>query len=394
VAHSDNLTLNRYASLHPLGDDTVLFLEHSGQTHLLSPMAALICRGLGAGMSVSEITESLPPPASGCSEAITSDVQRFVDELRAVGAIGAGVAVSSNASGPRVTGVRRTIDVSTVAPSASTRSYQLLDFRFTLRTSDADIAVLSDQLLGHLECGKASSAGPVLDIVHEDGMWLLARDGAVVDACRETTGIVPMVHANTAMMSYEETECVAAVHAAAVTRGDECILMPALSGSGKTTLTAALLAAGLGYCTDDLALLVGDPLRVRGVGTCLGLKTGSWDLLTARYPEVTRLPTHVRADEVDVRYLPPPRNALSQQSATRQVRAIIFPSFRSGDPVRSRPLTPGEGLTRLTEAGYDLPQLNRNSLVTLIDWISGVPCLELGYGNLDDAVSMVSRELE
>ena len=65
------------------------------------------------------------------------------------------------------------------------------------------------------------------------------------------------------------------------------MLLPAISGSGKSTLTAALLAAGFGYCTDDLALLTGEPVRIRPVPTCLGLKRGSWNILAERLPQIT-----------------------------------------------------------------------------------------------------------
>ena len=181
----------------------------------------------------------------------------------------------------------------------------------------------------------------------------------------------------------------AGLHAAAVTRGGDCILMPATSGSGKSTLTAALLSRGFGYCTDDLALLTHEPVRVRSVPTCLGLKHGSWSVLDDVFPEIRHLPTHLRADGKQVRYLPPPSVGVPR---TYQARAIVFPVWSPGQqPAEIRRISSAEGLSRLSASGYDLRnRINRQVVGCLIRWMSGLPCFELQYDVPTDAAPIMS----
>lgn len=397
VSRTDDLRFNPDVSLHPLGDEAVLLVGRTGKTLLLSPTAALICRGIQAGFSVREVADHMARSSSVSAETIVSDAGRLLDELGRAGAIGEAELPASESAGVASAPFGLRLRSSGEATgSERTRSYRIGDFAFLLQTPDTTIDRLVASLFGHLSAtAPAGETSSRVGIVPADGAWQLVRDGRVIDQCGALTGVLPMLHAHTLMMAYHASDCLAGVHAAVVTRGDACVLMPAVSGSGKTTLTAALLAAGAGYLTDDLALLEGDPLRVRGLGTCLGLKRGAWDVLGSRFPEIRALPVHTRADEVDVRYLPPPARAIAPPHDTScRVKSIIFPSFSAGTESDLRSLSPGEGLMRLTEAGYDLPQkLDRTSLSVLVDWISDIPCFGLLYGCLDDAVSIVLREL-
>jgi hypothetical protein len=73
------------------------------------------------------------------------------------------------------------------------------------------------------------------------------------------------------------------------------------------------------------------------------------------------------------------------------VCSIVFPSYSPGLPFALTPVSAGEGLVRLTNAGYDLPKhLDPGSLDLLIGWMSDLPCFELSYPNLDAAARSIS----
>jgi hypothetical protein len=184
----------------------------------------------------------------------------------------------------------------------------------------------------------------------------------------------------------------AAIHAAVVTRDENCILMPAPSGSGKTTLAAVLMANGFGYCADDLALLTHDPVRVRPVATSLGLKSGSWKVVGHLFPELSRLPEYRRADGQRIKYLPPPQDTRVRDNYTPQ--CIIFPSREPGCQTELKDISSAEALTRLTDAGYDLPKrINRDVVGSLIQWISQMPCFTLRFDSAEDAAREISGVL-
>ena len=63
------------------------------------------------------------------------------------------------------------------------------------------------------------------------------------------------------------------LHAAAVERRRNAVLLPAPSGSGKSTLAAGLVAAGFGYLTDDVCAIDLETGRVRPYAKPIALAT-------------------------------------------------------------------------------------------------------------------------
>jgi hypothetical protein len=258
-----------------------------------------------------------------------------------------------------------------------------------LKTPSAFLDLETHQLLSRFAAPDDGSSGVVLEIMREGHQWLLLQQGAVIDRTPSPAGVIPMLHANVLLMAYESSDCMAVLHAAAVTRRDQCVLMPAVSGSGKSTLTAGLVSSGFGYVSDDLVVLTREPIKVRAIPACLGLKLGSWKVLDHLFPEISQLTVHQRTDGKEVKYLSLP------QTATRPVscdaKAIVFPTWSSDSDLEFRRITSAEALARLTEAGYDLPKrIDRDVVESLIRWISGLPCFELRYSRLEDAVQSVS----
>jgi Coenzyme PQQ synthesis protein D (PqqD) len=385
---------------YALGDETILFLEDTGRLLYLNPTAALVWKGLESGLTPGDVAEMLASISGRSIDEVSRDVLQFNTELDKAGALGSPILCPEEKTQataiPRAPVVNELRGATLEDRTLRERTYCLADLHFKLRTPSAAIDESAHALLGHLTRTLSDSADVVLEVAmdRQDGCerWILLRDGKVVDECSDSTAIVPMLHANILLMAYFNSRCLAAVHAAAVTRQERCVLLPAISGSGKSTLTAALLAAGFGYCTDDLALLTGEPVRVRPVPTCLGLKRGSWNVLAERLPQIADLPIYLRPDGRTIRYLPPPPAALESGQSSYAVRSIVFPVYADGSSTRLRPLSSAEALSRLAEAGYDLPhRINTDIVETLIKWISDVPCFELHYSELDQAVDQILK---
>jgi hypothetical protein len=385
--------LDAGVTAYELDDDTVLFLENTGELLRLNPTAALIWRGLSSGLSSVEICDLMAQVFGAPALEVGRDVQALITSLQRAGALDGSPInkgpTQSIEQFPRPP--RHLPNVSSPKVGSRGRSYGLVDFRFRLSTPTA-FETDVDRLLGHLSATENGSPEVFLDILHDGTHWVLLRDGRAVDSCTAAVGVIPMLHSNILLMAYAESKSMAGIHAAAVTRGDSCILMPATSGSGKSTLAAALLTEGFGYCTDDLALLTDEPVRIRPVPTCLGLKSGSWNVLENMCPEIRQLPTHVRADGKRIRYLPPPPSGDVGRVDNYKVCAIVFPLWSQGTrPAQIRKISSAEGLSRLTTAGYDLHRrMNQETVECLIRWISGLPCLELRYDRPPDAAPLIS----
>jgi len=271
--------------------------------------------------------------------------------------------------------------------------YQLIDTTFQIRFTNESIEEIVHPLLAHLETPHATKHDIKLDIIKNNQDYALLANDKPIDYCSNIQTLTPMMHANVLMLAYDQVDCLLAIHAGAVSKGEQCILLPAISGSGKSTLTAALLTEDYGYCTDDLALLSHDNFQIRSVPVSLGVKEGAWPILTSRYPIINQLPTFIRLDDKVVRYLPPPKKALStnnQQSYS--VKYIIFPKYQADAQVTLTALSTADSLCRLTEAGYDVGgHLVVSHVDDLVQWIGDIDCYSLEYDSLADAINEIKK---
>ncbi|MBN1237501.1 MAG: PqqD family peptide modification chaperone [Gammaproteobacteria bacterium] len=361
------------------GSQVLLYAQRTNDLYLLNETASFIWRSLEQGRSLDALIGALRHGEGAGSADVERDVRELLEQWRQL---------ASRPPPDPITAAPALVREPVVESRRSRRlactaHYRLLDFRFTLSSNDPAVADVAAGLLGHLETGEEAPA--VIDVVRDGGRWQLWVDERFVDSCGSAAEIAPMLHANVLMTAYARTTCLAAIHAAAVLRDGACVLLPAVSGSGKSTLTGALLAAGMGYCTDDLAVLVGTPVRVRPAPVAIGLKQGAWPVLEDKLPGLRSAPTHVRSDGRKIRYLTVPGTPADR---TYPVRALIFPSYRSGAETSWRRIGVAEAFMELTRAGYDA-RLSVELIRVLLDWLAGVPSYRLRYGDIDSGVGAV-----
>lgn len=267
------------------------------------------------------------------------------------------------------------------------RHYRLLDARLQIRYPCQNAEMLLHPNFAHLEVhlDENQQVGEVVfDIVEDEGGYLLLRDGAQVSNRVAILELAPIIQRQALILAYESSDCLVAIHAAAVCNGKRGVLLPGTTGSGKSTLTAALIGSGFTYLTDELTLLMPEPYRIRPAPVSLGLKRGSWPLTTA-YSSLDTLPIHFQEDK-EVRYLPPPENLLHSQE-TYSIECIVFPKYAIGKPATLSRLGTAEALYRIAEAGYAIPGgLDRIRVEELIEWIARLDCYELQMGDLGEAV--------
>ncbi len=109
------------------------------------------------------------------------------------------------------------------------------------------------------------------------------------------------------------------VHAGAVEQGGNVAVLPAASGSGKTTLTAACVAAGARYVTDEAVVVDRDALRVVPYHRPLCVKSGSRTI----FAELTGVP--VPADLTGTWHVPP--RLLGDLSDGGQPAVVVIPQY-------------------------------------------------------------------
>lgn len=201
----------------------------------------------------------------------------------------------------------------------------------------------------------------------------------------DEASVTPLLIDSLRKFAYRHSDYLMALHSALLVGKGTAVLLPGRSGSGKSTLAAALMANGFECATDEVVVLGGDGAGVRTMPFGIGLKSGSWSLLSAYHPKLVQQSVHTRFDGQSLRYLP-----IQGVASPQGISAIVFPTYRSGVAAVMHPLDPVQALQRLCQAGYDLGGiLDTARLEAILEWISPIPAYGLVYGDLEQAVSLM-----
>jgi len=178
------------------------------------------------------------------------------------------------------------------------------------------------------------------------------------------------------------------LHAGVVAGVDgRAVLLPAPSGSGKTTLTAALVAAGWDYLSDELGILDPSGVAVQPFARPLCLSRPAIPLL----PGLTgRLPAELdveRCEKIQVR--PDDIRDGAASRAAADVGAVVFPRYESGAATTVRALSRVETLVELLPNTFGLAAARQPALDTLAALCRVAPGYRLVSGDLQQAVSAV-----
>jgi len=186
-------------------------------------------------------------------------------------------------------------------------------------------------------------------------------------------------------LCFPEKRWMAALHSAAVRRGDECVLLSAASGGGKSTLTAALAADfGWDVLTDDLAFLDREKQEISTIPLAIMLRAESWRVLRPHVRDIDQYETHSRLGE-PVRYMP---MRLSQAHAPKTPDAIVFLEFRRESKAGLECVSTFEALLQLndTQSWIDT---DPNMVSVFLDWLNQIPKWKLTYGRIPEAAASI-----
>ena len=180
------------------------------------------------------------------------------------------------------------------------------------------------------------------------------------------------------------------IHGAAVAASCGAITLVGGSRAGKTTLTAALIAAGMPFISDDIVLLDLASCTTSPVRLAMGCKADGWSVVSRILLEFdTNAGPPLHGGKV--RYFWPPAQRRVEPGASLPVRLAILPSFVAGCAPDVARLRPDQFLSALGTSGAVFPAAPEQ-LGRLLAWVEATPAYTLAYGDTDWAVAAV-REL-
>ena len=166
------------------------------------------------------------------------------------------------------------------------------------------------------------------------------------------------------------------LHAAAVERDGQVLVMTGESGAGKSTMAALLALNGWRLLGDEFALIAPDTGWAHPFPRLISLKN---DSIAAIPPTPTTRcgPQLSATPKGDVRHLVPDAAAVAAMDRSAPPALLVFPRF--GAAAATRPVSPSEAFVRLTEASTNYVAMGEAGFRTLTRLVTTVPAIAIDY---------------
>lgn len=261
---------------------------------------------------------------------------------------------------------------------------RLLDVVVEIHTEDPVAAELLTLLWSEMTTDDDDAPARTYVVARDDeGRWV-ATAGETVEAIHETLwGVTDALRYQMLELCEEKLERFVTLHAAAVARDGELVLLAGESGAGKTTLTLALLDAGGGYLSDDLAPVSIATGLVHPFPKPLGVKDpAAWDTVGAAFAGTALAPPEGSF------LVPPSRWAVVTEPM--EPRALVFPRYSAGADPELEPLSPGRAAAL---ASAYVRKLDPSTLGLLNRLCARAASYRLTYGSTAGALGCLDRVL-
>lgn len=364
------------AELFPLEDATVWLDPSTARVALLNPLAGYVWACRKAGIAPDEIADDLASETGAPRDELHSAVCAALTGFATGGLLDAPSAIPDFA--PR--------RVSPPLQPALTTRHAVLGKTIELRYADARLAEFVEPALAPLSCAGDESAVRTLDVFEDEGDFVVAGAGLepvshVIPARLKSLAAGQLVQA-----ALPGDDLFAILHAGAVADGRRSVLLPGESGAGKSTLTAALVAAGLDYLSDDFVPIHSRSCRALPFPLAMSVKEGSWPAVLRMFPELMEQPEY-QHDGQRVRYLPIPSSA---PVAGYPIAALVFPRRVADAALRAESLPASGALERLLKANSWLRSpVAPEAFARFLELLERIPAWELEYSNVSEAAAWV-----
>jgi HprK-related kinase A len=185
-------------------------------------------------------------------------------------------------------------------------------------------------------------------------------------------------------------QCYLMLHAAAVERGGNAMLLPASPGDGKTTLCAALAHRGWRLLSDEFGLIRPGRPCVLPLPRLMPLKNESIAVMRAFAPDAFVGPSIPGTRKGTVAHLRPPKESISRAGESAVPRWVVFPRWVGGSPLMLEPVARGEAFMQLATHAFNYEVLGEAAFEAVRGVIEQSDCYRLQYSDLEEAVGALT----
>jgi HprK-related kinase A len=170
------------------------------------------------------------------------------------------------------------------------------------------------------------------------------------------------------------------LHAASLARMGQAVIFAGDSGRGKSTLSAALLARGWKYLSDEFALVQTETLRLHPFPKAVCLKEGAFDVVNQLDLSLWQRRYFIKALKGRVGYLCPHDVAPRPIADPSPIRFVVFPKYTEGAAPRLQPLSRAEAAFSLARSVMNRDAVGHCAVSILAEVVRNADCFVLESG--------------
>ena len=180
------------------------------------------------------------------------------------------------------------------------------------------------------------------------------------------------------------------IHASAVERGGQALILPGDSGSGKSTLAALLGENGWRLLADEFVMLDMASGMILPFPRAISLKNSAIAEMRRWIPDPARFgPDLSGTPKGELRHLRPNPDAITRMDEPARPALILFPSF--GFEPATEGLTKSELFARLTEGSTNYGALGQTSFGALVRLVETTPSARIGYPDSATGMAIIEQ---
>jgi len=181
------------------------------------------------------------------------------------------------------------------------------------------------------------------------------------------------------------------LHAGALEKNGNTLLMPAHPGSGKSTICAALCHRGWRLLTDEIALVRPADLALVPFPRLVSLKNQAIAVFRSFAPNAVLGPEYPKTHKGTVCHVRPPTDSIERSDEIGRARWIVLPQFKTGASLSLQPLDKTQAFIQLTDHSFNYALIGLRGFKAMTALVDACDCYTFEYGgDLEQAVAQLN----
>ncbi|MEE8111283.1 MAG: hypothetical protein V3T54_00975 [Acidobacteriota bacterium] len=219
----------------------------------------------------------------------------------------------------------------------------------------------------------------------------LSRGGKVVYESERLHYVLEYLESDLLSLLIEHLTGHLLVHAGAVARADNVLLLPGRSGSGKTTLVAGLVRNGFTHVTDEMAVFDAEESRLHPFPKALNMKTGSLELFQPFVNGIRLMDPDGTSEKDRIHHVLIPPEKVQSPAESLRVNRVIFPRFEANGEDCLKPMTRAQAIAEIARASFNHYRLQDGIVECLENLVRPAECYSLVYSRLERALEILEK---